>query len=126
MMDRRSFIATLASGLLAAPLPVEAQQRQPHRVGLLNGATEGQVEAAFREGLHALGYAEGTNLVIDARAARGRVERLPILIARAARCQARSDRDLRHDGDPGRESRHDDDADRDGIRGRPCRDSARI
>ena len=80
MVTRRAFLGALTGGLLAAPLHVEAQQRQPHRVGLLNGATEGQVEAAFREGLRALGYAEGTNLVIDARAARGRVERLPILM----------------------------------------------
>jgi ABC-type uncharacterized transport system substrate-binding protein len=79
-VDRRAFLGTVAGSLLAAPLAAEAQQRQPHRVGLLDGATEGQVEAAFREGLRALGYAEGTNLVIDARAARGRVERLPILM----------------------------------------------
>ena len=81
-MDRRTFISGIAGGLLAAPRAGGAQQAtgQPHRVGLLNGAREGQTEAAFREGLLALGYAEGTNLVIDARAARGRVERLPILI----------------------------------------------
>ena len=81
-MDRRTFLAGTGAMLLAAPLAVEAEQAtgQQHRVGLLNGATGGQVEVAFREGLHALGYAEGTNLVIDARAARGRVERLPILM----------------------------------------------
>ena len=82
MVSRRVFIGTLAGGLLATPLVAQAQQAtgQRHRVGLLNGATEGQIEATFREGLHALGYAEGTNLVIDARAAQGRVERLPILM----------------------------------------------
>ena len=82
-MDRRRFLLTSVAGALAPPLGgVEAQQAtgQRHRVGLLNGAGEGQAEAAFREGLHALGYVEGTNLVIDARAARGRVERLPILM----------------------------------------------
>ena len=81
-MDRRAFIGTVAGSLLAAPIAAGAQPATgpPHRVGLLNGATEGQTEAAFREGLLALGYAEGTNLVIDARATRGRVERLPMLI----------------------------------------------
>ena len=81
-MERRAFISGISVGLLAAPLAAEGQQAtgQRHRVGLLNGATGGPVEAAFREGLHALGYAEGTNLVIDARAARGRVEHLPILM----------------------------------------------
>jgi putative ABC transport system substrate-binding protein len=78
VVSRRVFIGTLAGSLLATPLVAQAGQR--HRVGLLNGATEGQIEATFREGLHALGYAEGTNLVIDARAAQGRVERLPILM----------------------------------------------
>ncbi len=82
MIERRVFLVAVAGGLLVAPLVSEAQQAtgQRHRVGLLNGATEGQLEATFREGLHALGYAEGTNLLIDARAAQGRVERLPILM----------------------------------------------
>src|SRR5262249_40644368 len=79
-MDRGAFVAgTLA--LLAAPLVANAQTiGQRHRVGLLNGAGEaGQSEAALREGLRALGYVEGANLVIEAKAAHGRVERLPAL-----------------------------------------------
>jgi len=72
----------LTIGLLATPLTAEAQQAtgQRHRVGLLNAAAPGQSEAVLREGLRALGYVEGTNLVIDARAAHGRVERLPALM----------------------------------------------
>src|SRR5262250_3708251 len=68
--------------LSLAPLGADAQQTtgQRHRIGLLNGASEGRVEAVFREGLRALGYVEGTNLVIDAGAAQGRVERLPTLM----------------------------------------------
>ena len=71
----------LALSLTLAPLGVEGQQGtgQRHRVGLLNGAAPG-MEAVLRESLRALGYVEGTNLVIDARAARGRVERLPTLM----------------------------------------------
>jgi putative tryptophan/tyrosine transport system substrate-binding protein len=71
----------LALSLVATPLAAEAQQAtgQRHRVGLLNGAAPG-IEAVIRESLRALGYIEGTNLVIDARAARGHVERLPTLM----------------------------------------------
>jgi len=80
-MPRRTFVTGLGA-VLAAPLGVEAQQAmgQRHRIGLLNGAYSGQVEAVFRESLRALGYVEGTNIVIDARAAHGRVERLPTLM----------------------------------------------
>ena len=80
-MDRRRFIAG-AVAVIAAPLVAEAQQAtgQRRRVGLLNAAAPGQSEAVLREGLRALGYVEGTNLVIDARAADGRVERLPALM----------------------------------------------
>jgi putative tryptophan/tyrosine transport system substrate-binding protein len=71
----------LTISLALAPLGVEGQQGtgQRHRVGLLNGAAPG-MEAVLRESLRAFGYVEGTNLVIDARAARGRVERLPTLM----------------------------------------------
>src|SRR5262249_59805100 len=79
---RTAFVVVLALALLAVGFGAQVHQStgQRHRVGLLNGASEGQVEAAFREGLRALGYLEGTNIVIDARAAHGRVERLPTLM----------------------------------------------
>jgi putative ABC transport system substrate-binding protein len=44
-----------------------------------NAAETGQQEAAFREGLRALDYVEGANLVIESKAAHGRLERLPAL-----------------------------------------------
>jgi len=80
-MNRRTFVTGLGA-VLAAPFAAEGQQAtgQRHRVGLLNGVSEGRAEAVFREGLRALGYVEGTNMVIDARAAHGRVERLPTLM----------------------------------------------
>jgi len=81
-VNRRAFVTGLGAAL-AAPLAAGAQQAtgQRHRIGLLNGAsTSGQAEAVFREGLRTHGYVEGTNLVIDARAAQGRVERLPTLL----------------------------------------------
>ena len=74
-------IPMLAFVLLAAPLAAEAQPTgQRHRVGLLNGTTPGRPEAAFREGLRALGYVEGGNVVVDSRGAQGRAERLPALV----------------------------------------------
>src|SRR5207247_3155952 len=41
--------------------------------------TPGRPEAAFREGLRALGYVEGGNVLVDSRGAQGRAERLPAL-----------------------------------------------
>jgi len=80
-MRRIGLAVGLTISLALAPLGVEGQQGtgQRHRVGLLNGAAPG-MEAVLRESLRAFGYVEGTNLVIDARAARGRVERLPTLM----------------------------------------------
>ena len=63
------------------PLVAEAQSAgRRHRVGFLNGAAPGaQTEGVFREALRSLGYVEGANLVIEAKAAYGVVERLPAL-----------------------------------------------
>jgi ABC-type uncharacterized transport system substrate-binding protein len=74
-------IVALVVVLLGMPLATEAQMtRQPHRVALLNAAMPGGPnEAAFREGLRALGYVEGRNVVVDSLAAQGRTERLPAL-----------------------------------------------
>ena len=71
----------LAVSVTLVPLAAEAQAAgQPHRVGLLNAAASGRPEAAFREGLRALGYVEGGNVVIDSRFAQGRAELLPVLV----------------------------------------------
>jgi len=72
----------LAGVLLAAPLAAEALSTgQRHRVGLLNAAAPGgPSEAALRDGLRALGYVEGANLLIEARAAHGRGEHLAALV----------------------------------------------
>ena len=84
-MHRRAFLGTLASGLLAAPLAVEAQQAgRVSRIGLLSSASPSAGAdrlRAFKEGLHALGYVEGRNLIIEYRWAEGRDERLPALAA---------------------------------------------
>ncbi|HXB04327.1 MAG TPA: ABC transporter substrate-binding protein, partial [Candidatus Angelobacter sp.] len=83
-MDRRAFIGTIASTLLAAPLATEAQQAaKVTRIGYLatSPATIPHLREAFRQGLRDLGYVEGRNLVIEYRDAEGKVERLPALAA---------------------------------------------
>ena len=83
-MDRRRFIGTLASGLLAAPLAAEAQQAaKVPRIGYLsiNLAGGPHMTEGFRQGLHDLGYVEGRNVVIEFRDAEGKLERLPALAA---------------------------------------------
>jgi len=89
MMDRRVFIGTLASGLLAAPLAVHAQQvGKVYRIGILEtipAARNAPNLDALRKGLRNLGYVEGRNLVIEYRSADGRAERFPDLAAELVR-----------------------------------------
>jgi len=64
-----TLVVTFALGLLAGPLPAEAQQAgKVYRIGYL-GSRSGlpTTEIAFREGLRELGYVEGQNLVIEYR-----------------------------------------------------------
>jgi putative ABC transport system substrate-binding protein len=86
-MNRRSFLGTLASGLLAAPLAARAQQAgKMARIAVL-GATRPEdlpQWEGLRQGLHERGYVEGQNIAIDYRWAQGRFERLPALAAELA------------------------------------------
>lgn len=88
MMDRRSFIGSVASGFLALPLGVFAQQQgQIWRIGFLGArsrSTASNPDAlydAFIQGMRDLGYIEGKNLVIEWRFADAKYERLPALAA---------------------------------------------
>src|SRR2546427_2662903 len=84
MMDRREFIGTVASGLLAAGFAAEAQPAaKVARIGYLapNLAASPHTHEAFRQGLRDLGYIEGRNVVIEYRDAEGKPERLPALAA---------------------------------------------
>ena len=80
-MDRRAFMATVAGGLLIAPLAVLAQTTpKVWRIGYLRRTAREPADiAAFRLGMRELGYVEGQNLVIDERYADGDAGRLPEL-----------------------------------------------
>jgi putative ABC transport system substrate-binding protein len=77
---RRAFLLAAASwpalAWTGAALP---QSKQPILIGWLNGGSRelnGHLFAAFKEGLAALGWKEGSQLVIEERWANGRTERL--------------------------------------------------
>jgi ABC-type uncharacterized transport system substrate-binding protein len=89
MMERRTFFAMIAGGLLAAPLAVQAQQAgKVYRIGFLSGssavAKKSFVEQ-FRQGLRELGYVEGQNIIVEYRWAEGQQSRLPQLATDLAR-----------------------------------------
>ena len=86
VMERRTFIGTVAGGLLTAPLAAEAQQAgKIYRVGLIFDTSPVSEMAgpdpvhpgakAFVHGLRALGYVEGQNLILERRSAEGKFER---------------------------------------------------
>ena len=83
MMDRRTFIAGAAGGLLALPLSAFAQQPgKVWRIGFFYfGTRQSSLDTgrynAFVEGMRELGYVEGKNLVIEARFGDGKIDRLP-------------------------------------------------
>jgi putative tryptophan/tyrosine transport system substrate-binding protein len=70
-MRRRDFIKGIAGSATAWPLVARATDRL-HRIGVLMGYPEGDLEAqsyiaAFREGLRTLGRTEGRDILIDIR-----------------------------------------------------------
>ena len=80
MIDRRTFIGGIASGVLVLPLGAFAQQQSKvWRVGFLSlssASESAQNTAALVKGLQELGYIEGKNLVVEWRFADGSFERL--------------------------------------------------
>jgi putative tryptophan/tyrosine transport system substrate-binding protein len=81
----RAFTAISCALLVALCLAVEAQpQPKIRHIGFLSGASYASSQArieAFRQELSALGYTDGTNVVIDWRFAEGDFQRLPGLAA---------------------------------------------
>jgi len=92
MMDRRTFVSTLALGTLVAPLAAGGQQTgKVPRVGVLSLGTAPSTTSprdpneGFRQGLRELGYVEGRDVVIEWRYADQRTDRLADLAAELVR-----------------------------------------
>jgi len=75
------FIFTLAFGLLAGPLPADAQPlKNIPRIGVLElNSRERPTPAvpSFRKGLRDIGYVEGQNILLDYRYADGKANQFP-------------------------------------------------
>ena len=96
MIDRRTFVGTLAGTLLAAPLRTEAQQAEKvYTIGYLGQASKsdamapGAPFATLLKNLRDLGYVEGRNLRVESRFAEGRPEDLSALAAQLVRANPR-------------------------------------
>jgi len=82
MNSRRRVLVSLGAGALAFGAPPGAfgqQQGKVWRIGFLGVRKEPDLQGAFVRGMSDLGYVEGRNLLIEARSAEGKVERLPSL-----------------------------------------------
>ena len=79
VVPRRTFMAVIAGGLLAAPRAAGAQPaRKVYRVGFLRAGEPPKFWIdEFREGLRELGYVEGQNVVIEFRI--GPLDQMPQL-----------------------------------------------
>ena len=81
MIDRRTFIGTLAGGVLASPFSTLAQPAKLPRIGVLGNENNPPWEG-FRRGLRELGYIDGRNVAIEWRWSEGRTDRFPALAAK--------------------------------------------
>jgi len=84
LLERRRFMGTIAGSLLAAPFAAGAQSTSGiARIGYLavDPSPRQPEREAFLQGLRALGYVDGRNVVIEFRWAEGKPERLPALAA---------------------------------------------
>jgi putative tryptophan/tyrosine transport system substrate-binding protein len=73
-MDRRTFIGSVAGGLLVVPLSAfaQAQQARIYRVGVIHeGGPYVVAVDGLKEGLRELGFAEGKDYVLEIRDLRG-------------------------------------------------------
>jgi putative ABC transport system substrate-binding protein len=89
-LNRRTFLAMIAGGMVAAPLAAEGQQGgKVWRIGLLSYAASDSGGAArwkaFREQLRELGYVEGQNVFFESRWGDVQVGRLRGLAAELMR-----------------------------------------
>jgi len=79
LFDRRTFIGTLAGGILVSPFASFAQQpTKVPRIGVIGGQ-DSPAWDGFRQGLRELGYVDGRNVTMVWRWWEGKGERLPSL-----------------------------------------------
>jgi ABC-type uncharacterized transport system substrate-binding protein len=77
-MDRRTFIGTVATGLLAGPLVAGAQQQgKMWRIGYIDVSDDVKRYKAISQRLRELGYVEGRTLITERRYSEGQAERFP-------------------------------------------------
>src|SRR5262249_57202316 len=84
-VERRTFMAMIAGGFLAAPLAAEAQPAgKVWRIGFLHpgSSSPANLKGPFHPGLGDLGYVQGRDFVMEERWAARHEERLPPLAAR--------------------------------------------
>jgi putative tryptophan/tyrosine transport system substrate-binding protein len=84
MTTRREFVTLLGGAAVARPLAARAQQPSAKiaRIGFLRGISPNEKQFnAFRDGLRALGYVEGQNIIIERRYAAGNLDRVGELAA---------------------------------------------
>jgi putative tryptophan/tyrosine transport system substrate-binding protein len=88
-MDRRTFLGAVAGELLTVSFAIEAQPGgKVPRIGYLGQNTADanrHLIAAFRQELREHGWVEGQSIVVEARYADGKIERLPALVAELIR-----------------------------------------
>ena len=88
-MKKRILLSTIATLILAYVHLAGAQQpKNVPRIGFLGFTSLSGIAArieAFRQGLRELGYVEGKDIVIEYRAAEGKLDRLPALAAELVR-----------------------------------------
>jgi putative ABC transport system substrate-binding protein len=86
-MNRKIFVAFFVPLLLlSVSTPAAQEGKAAPRIGMLRFDNPGDPRSqgltdAFRQGLRALGYTEGRNIVIEYRYAEGKLDRLPKLAA---------------------------------------------
>jgi putative ABC transport system substrate-binding protein len=85
-MDRRGFLALLASGVVTLPRPAAAQPAgRVYRLGILAPtpapppSEQTSAVVLISKALREMGYAPGRDLVVEVRYAEGRLDRLPDL-----------------------------------------------
>jgi putative tryptophan/tyrosine transport system substrate-binding protein len=114
-------VATLALGLLTAPIATTAQQAgKVSQIGYLGNSTpslESALVDAFRRGLRENGYVEGQNAVLHYRWADGRIDAMPGLAAELVRLKVDVIVTFRYAGEPRRQEGDEHDSHRLGRRG---------